>query len=104
MRSLYENIKKIRKQKKMKQNELSKLAGYSSNAMITRIEKGDIDLPYSKIETFSEVLDVSVPKLLGFCDSDIMDRINKLSPAGRDYMEKQLEFVEHFSEEIAIFQ
>ena len=43
---LYENIRRFRIEKKIRQDELSKKTGYSTNAMITRIEKGDVDLSY----------------------------------------------------------
>ena len=82
---LYENIRRFRIEKKIRQDELAKKTGYSTNAMITRIEKGDVDLAYSKILLFAEAFDVSVPTLLGFSEKDdLVDRVERLQPKWKE--------------------
>lgn len=48
----------------MTQKELGDKSGYTFST-ISRIEKGDIDLPISKIKTFSNVLRVPVDYIIG---------------------------------------
>lgn len=66
MKSLYENIKKYRCEKKMTQAELAKLTGYTDRSSIAKIENGEIDLPESKIQLFSKALQVPLPNLMGW--------------------------------------
>lgn len=68
---LYQNIKKYRKLKGMSQNELAKKTGYTNRSAISRIEKGEIDLPQSKIVSFAEALGVDVSILMGETAYDI---------------------------------
>ena len=65
MLELYENIKKYRKLKKMTQDELAKLTGYTDRSSIAKIEKGDVDLPQSKIILFAKALGVDPGDLMG---------------------------------------
>ena len=75
MLKLYENIKKLRIQQNMSQAELAELAGYTDRSSIAKIEKGDVDLPQSKIHTFAQVFNISESKLMGFED-DTLKPIN----------------------------
>lgn len=68
---LYQNIKKYRKLKGMSQDELAKRTGYTNRSAISRIEKGEIDLPQSKIISFAEALGVDVSILMGETAYDI---------------------------------
>ncbi len=96
---LYENIRKFRIEKKIRQDELSKKTGYSTNAMITRIEKGDVDLSYSKIKLFAEALGVSVPTLMGFADKDdVTDRIDRLQPKWKDDVLQYIDYATYRNE------
>ena len=64
------NIKKLRKQKGLSQDRLSKLADISYNTVI-KLELGDITNP--SIDTFqklAKVLDVSVDNLLNWFNYD----------------------------------
>ncbi len=100
MDALYENIKRYRHEKGMSQDDLAKLTDYATNAMITRIEKGHIDLSYEKIKKFAEVLGVSVPALLGFSAKDsVEERIDKLRPEWQDYILQQLDYAEYKNEQ-----
>lgn len=80
MLELYENIKRLRKQNKWSQTELAKRAGYTDRSSIAKIEKGEVDLPQSKILTFAKVFGVAPGELMGWDlnTSDIIfERINK---------------------------
>jgi len=46
--------------------ELSDRMGYANHSTVQRIEKGTVDIPQSKIEKFSEVLNVPVSYLMGW--------------------------------------
>lgn len=63
--NLYENIKYYRKLRHITQTELANRIGYTNRSSITRLEKGQIDLPTSKIEKIASVLDVTPAELMG---------------------------------------
>lgn len=65
MDALYENIKKLRQQKKMSQLGLAKEIGYADHTIIVKIEKGQVDLSFSKIKQFANVFGVTVSELIG---------------------------------------
>lgn len=66
MLKLYENIKIYRKAAKLTQEELAKRTGYTDRSSIARIEKGEIDLPQSKIKQFAEALGTTPGHLMGW--------------------------------------
>lgn len=66
MLQLYENIKIRRKSMKMTQEELARRTGYTDRSSIARIEKGEIDLPQSKIRQFAEALGTTPSHLMGW--------------------------------------
>ena len=66
MLQLYENIKIRRKAAKMTQEELARLTGYTDRSSIARIEKGEIDLPQSKIKQFAQALGTTPGHLMGW--------------------------------------
>lgn len=66
MLQLYENIKIRRKAAKMTQEELARRTGYTDRSSIARIEKGEIDLPQSKIKQFAEALGTTPGHLMGW--------------------------------------
>ena len=63
--TLYDRIKARRIDLGMTQAELAEKIGYKSKTTITRIERGEIDLPQSKIASFAKALDTTVNYLLG---------------------------------------
>lgn len=65
MLELYKNIRNIRLEKKMTQDELAKLTGYTDRSSIAKIERGDVDLPQSKIMLFASALGVDAGTLMG---------------------------------------
>lgn len=78
MLDLYKNIKKFRLQKSMSQQDLANKTGYTDRSSIAKIEKGEVDLPQSKIMLFAQALDVSEEELMGdshiqqFLEQDII--------------------------------
>lgn len=66
MLPLYRNIKELRNTQHLTQTELAEKVGYSDKSMIAKIEKGQIDLPQSKIEQFAKVLGVTPSYLMGW--------------------------------------
>lgn len=65
MLELYKNIKKYRQDLKMSQDELAKRAGYTDRSSIAKIEKGQVDLPQSKIRLFAEIFGIAPGDLMG---------------------------------------
>ncbi len=66
MYELYRNIKRRRIELGMTQEVLKERMKYKDKASISRIERGQVDLPYSKIEMLASILEISVPELLGY--------------------------------------
>ena len=58
-------IKEMRKKHNLTQEELANKMGYTKSS-ISKIEKGLVDLPQSKLEQFAEILDTTPVYLLGF--------------------------------------
>lgn len=65
MIDLYRNIKEKRKELGFSQDELAKRVGYSGKSMISKIEKGEVDLSTTMIKKFSEVLHTTPSELMG---------------------------------------
>lgn len=61
-------IRKLRIERGLTQEELAIKSGYSNRSAIARIEKGEIDLPESKIKSISNALNVSPLRLMGWED------------------------------------
>lgn len=70
MDELYIRIKNTRREKGLTQDELAKAVGYTSRAMISQIEKGQINLPQSKIVEIAKALGVTPAYLVGFSDDE----------------------------------
>ena len=66
MLELYKNIKRRRQQLKMTQTDLALKMGYADKSMIAKIEKGNVDLPQSKILAFADVLETTPGELMGW--------------------------------------
>ncbi|MCQ2211294.1 MAG: helix-turn-helix domain-containing protein [Paludibacteraceae bacterium] len=65
---IYKNIRKFRKEKGMSQEELAHKVGYSGKSMVSKVEKGEVNLSDYMINKFAFALDVYVHELRG--DSD----------------------------------
>lgn len=87
MYDIYKNIKKYRIMNGWSQEDLAKKSGYNDRSSIAKIERGDIDLPQSKIFMFAEVFGISPNELMG--NDGVSD--NEISPtiraAARDMMD-----------------
>ena len=55
----------------MTQKELARLAGYENRSSIARIERGDHDLPQSKIEDIARALKTTPSYLMGWEDEEV---------------------------------
>lgn len=66
MLELYKNIKRRRQQLKMTQTDLALKMGYADKSMIAKIEKGNVDLPQSKILAFANALETTPGELMGW--------------------------------------
>lgn len=66
MLQLYSNIKKLRIEKGLTQEELAHLVGYTDRSSIAKIERGDVDLSQSKIAQFADVLGTIPSELMGW--------------------------------------
>ena len=67
---LYVNIRKLRKEAKMSQEELAKKVGYTDRSSIAKIENGEVDLSQSKIKAFADVFNVTPQYLMGYEQDD----------------------------------
>lgn len=65
MLDLYKNIKMCRLSRGWSQTDLANKVGYSDKSMISKIEKGAVDLSQSQIVKFAEVFSVSPADLFG---------------------------------------
>ena len=63
---LYQNIKRLRKEKGISQAELANMVGYADKTMISHIENGKIDLTRSKIVEIANALNVAPGYLMGW--------------------------------------
>lgn len=90
---LYENIKKLREQKGMSQDELAELTGYTSRSSIAKIEKGLVDLQQSKIIAFAKALGVSPSELMGWNEPQTI----AAHFDGEEYTEEELEQIRQFA-------
>jgi len=68
MLELYENIKKYRKMNGWSQNDLALRVGYSDKSMISKIEKGMVDLSQTQIMRFANALGVTPSDLMGWTE------------------------------------
>lgn len=70
MIELYKNIKNLREEKGLSQEDLAKMTGYTSRSSIAKIEKGEVDLQRSKIIAFANALGVQPGDLMGWNIAD----------------------------------
>ena len=63
---LFKRIKNRREELNMSQEELAKKLGYKSRSSINKIEKGENDIPQSKIAAFATALETTPEYLMGW--------------------------------------
>lgn len=95
MLDLYVNIKKLREEQGMSQDELAELTGYTSRSSIAKIEKGLVDLPQTKIISFAKALNVSPSQLTGW--NEIKPRTIAAHFDGDEYTEEELAKIKEFA-------
>ena len=69
-----ENVKRLRIENGMTQEELAKKIGYGDRSKIAKIEAGEQEIPFAKIKLLADVLSVSPMDLLGFDDDETDDK------------------------------
>jgi transcriptional regulator with XRE-family HTH domain len=86
MLKLYENIKENRVAKGWSQSELARRVGYSDKSMISKIEKGVVDLSQSQIKKFADVFGVSMADLFGSVEDTLIEISRKPRKSTRDIL------------------
>ncbi len=76
MLEIYKNIRFFRKKRKMSQEQLAKLTGYTDRSSIAKIEKGEIDIPQSKITLFANALNIDAGTLMGDTGLDTFNSLH----------------------------
>ncbi len=97
MLQLYKNIKMLREEKGMSQDELAKLCGYTSRSSIAKIEKGEVDLQNSKILLFANALGTTPGKLMGLTEFDATPTTIAAHFDGDEYTEDELDEIRQFA-------
>lgn len=85
MLELYRNIKRIREEKGMSQDELARLVGFKSRSSINKIEMGVNDITQSKLIAIANALHVSPGELMGedkevSAPADLSSRLPNMVP------------------------
>ena len=111
MLELYRRIRQRREELDMSQDELAKKLGYKSRSSINKIEKGENDIPQSKIVAFAEALNTSPEYLMGWDSDDknneetrLLDGYRELDAGGRKVimdMIGQLNFGNRYMRKVA---
>jgi transcriptional regulator with XRE-family HTH domain len=103
---LYANIKKFRRQNGWSQEELAKRAGYTDRSSIAKIEKGQFDLPQSKILLFAEIFGVTPSELMGDdgiiaqnYDEFVWEQKQEEKWRRSDFVKRMLAYYEKFNED-----
>lgn len=91
MIDLYKNIKTLREAQGLSQDELAKKTGYTSRSSIAKIEKGEVDLPRSKIIAFAEALNTTPGRLMGWEDESTKEWEPKLTAKDERDIRKDLD-------------
>ena len=84
MLDLYKNIKMCRLSRGWSQADLANKVGYSDKSMISKIEKGAVDLSQSQIVKFADVFGVAPADLFG--DTPTPAATPSLSPDEEEFL------------------
>ncbi|MEQ2867694.1 MAG: helix-turn-helix domain-containing protein [Selenomonas noxia] len=98
MLEIYKRIRTRREELGISQEELAKRMGYKSRSSINKIEKGENDIPQSKIVAFAQALQTTAEALMGWEQSPAPtdDDLPNVSPTGQKvdaHTRRQLEAV-----------
>ena len=85
MLEIYKRIRARREELGISQEELAKRMGYKSRSSINKIEKGENDIPQSKIVSFAQALRTTPEALMGWEQSPgpASDDLPTVSPTGQ---------------------
>ena len=85
MLEIYKRIRARREELGLSQEELAKRMGYKSRSSINKIEKGENDIPQSKIVAFAQALRTTLEALMGWEQSPApaSDDLPAFSPTGQ---------------------
>lgn len=78
--TLYDRIRERRIELNMTQDELAKAVGYKDRSMVTKIERGEVDLSQTKVAKFAEALGVSESYLMGWKESPMLNLVSPSYP------------------------
>lgn len=107
MEKLYENIRKLRIEKGISQDELAQLTGYRDRSSITKIESGKVDLAQSKILLFAKVLGTTPADLMGLTQNNEMQEKSYVPETiaahfeGKKFSEEALDDIARFIDFVA---
>ena len=87
-----ERIKVYRNKQGLSQRDLADKMGYSNHATIARIESGEVDIPYSRILQFSEVLNVPVGVIMGIDEDYQSFQYDAAERSNKDILASNLKF------------
>lgn len=65
-----QRVKVQREMMLMTQDELARRIGYLGKSSISRIEKGETEIPQSKLKAFADALNTTIPYLMGWDERD----------------------------------
>lgn len=90
MLELYRNIKRIREERGMSQDELARLVGFKSRSSINKIEMGVNDITQSKLVAIANALRVTPSELMGddkdvAAPDDLAARIPNMIPVNNTF-------------------
>ena len=85
MLEIYKRIRARREELGISQEELARRMGYKSRSSINKIEKGENDIPQSKIAAFAKALRTTPESLMGWEQSTApaSDDLPDVSPTGQ---------------------
>lgn len=83
MLEIYKRIRARREELGISQEELAKRLGYKSRSSINKIEKGENDIPQSKIMAFAQALQTRPERLMGWEQSHTSDDLPSVSSTGQ---------------------
>lgn len=90
MMKLYENIKRLRKEHGLTQDELARKAGYTDRSSIAKIERGSVDLSQSKIKQFADIFGVTPGDLMGWEDEEEQQKTATIDDSGMSETKQKL--------------
>lgn len=98
METVYERIKRLRKENNMTQTELAQKIGYADKTAISKIEAGHFEITQSKAKKFASALGVSVSYLLdGYDSQDAFETFVEMNEADKiDYLNRLSIYMETF--------